>query len=149
MPARCAQFGRNKAATAASSIQSAPQFYLGTNLIISVESIDRQRFFGQHDRASIIGREQGAEEKLKQLSFQVSPIADFADMARKVMADGVPSEVRSDAVPGIWKSAGFRRSQGHYDRTVRGMAIYRLSLLLFCERPLCAVISTGRRNTLS
>jgi hypothetical protein len=55
-------------------------------LIISVESIDRQRFFGQHDRASIHRREQGGEEKLKRLSFKVSPIADFADMARKVMA---------------------------------------------------------------
>jgi len=50
-----------------------------------------------------IALQQGSEQKLKRLSFEASPNADFADMAKKLSADGVQSEVRSDAVPGIGK----------------------------------------------
>jgi len=51
--------------------------------------------------------EQGGEPKLERLSFEVSPSADFPDIARKLSADGVPSEVRSDSCPGIGKVLAF------------------------------------------
>jgi catechol 2,3-dioxygenase-like lactoylglutathione lyase family enzyme len=59
----------------------------------------------EHDRAFLASKtglltitlEQGGEPKLERLSFEVSPSADFADIARKLPADGVQSEVRSDS----------------------------------------------------
>ena len=51
--------------------------------------------------------ERGGDESLKRLSFEVSSNADLADMAKKLSADGVRSEVRSDDVPGIGKVLAF------------------------------------------
>src|SRR3981189_4004727 len=65
----------------------------------------------EHDRAFLASRtglltitlEQGGEPKLERLLFEVSPSADFTDIARKLSADGVQSEVRSDSFLGIRK----------------------------------------------
>src|SRR5204862_840002 len=35
------------------------------------------------------------------LSFEVSPSADFADLAKQLAKDGVRSELRNDSIPGI------------------------------------------------
>ena len=59
-----------------------------------------------------IAIEQGHEAKLKRLSFEVSPNANFADMAKRLSADGVQSEVRSDVVPGIGKVLAFDDPKG-------------------------------------
>jgi catechol 2,3-dioxygenase-like lactoylglutathione lyase family enzyme len=59
-----------------------------------------------------IALEQGREENLKRLSFEVSPKADFADMARKLGADGVKCEARSDTVPGIGEVLTFSDPKG-------------------------------------
>src|SRR5438552_2139148 len=59
-----------------------------------------------------IALEQGAEEKLSRLSFEVAPGADFADMAKKLSTDGVRSEVRSDPMPGIGKVLAFSDPKG-------------------------------------
>ncbi len=56
--------------------------------------------------------EQGREEGLRRISFEVSPKADVADMARKLAADGIKSEVRSDPVPGIGKVLAFDDPKG-------------------------------------
>jgi catechol 2,3-dioxygenase-like lactoylglutathione lyase family enzyme len=56
--------------------------------------------------------EQGLEESLRRLSFEVAPNADFADMARMLSADGVKSEARSDVVPGIGKALAFTDPSG-------------------------------------
>ena len=55
----------------------------------------------EHDRAFLASRtglltitlEQGGEPKLERLLFEVSPSADFTDIARKLSADGVQSEI--------------------------------------------------------
>ena len=59
-----------------------------------------------------IALEQGAREYLKRISFEVSPQSDFADMARMLMADGVNSQVRSDAAPGIASMLAFEDPKG-------------------------------------
>src|SRR5712664_325759 len=48
-----------------------------------------------------IALEQGGAASLKRLSFEVSPIADFADMAKQLSSAGVRSEVQGDRAPGI------------------------------------------------
>jgi catechol 2,3-dioxygenase-like lactoylglutathione lyase family enzyme len=59
-----------------------------------------------------IALEQGRNEGLKRISFEVSPHADFAGMAKTLSADGVRSEVRSDAVPGIGRVLAFDDPMG-------------------------------------
>ena len=68
----------------------------------------------EHDRAFLASKtgllttlEQGGEPKLERLLFEVSPSADFTDIARKLSADGVQSGVRSDSCPGIGKVLAF------------------------------------------
>lgn len=56
--------------------------------------------------------EEGRQEGLRRLSFEAAPNADFADMARTLSADGVASELRSDAVPGIGKALAFTDPAG-------------------------------------
>src|SRR6476660_8248328 len=51
--------------------------------------------------------EQGRQEGLKRISFEISPQVDFTDAARTLSADGVKSELRSDTVPGIGKTLAF------------------------------------------
>lgn len=59
-----------------------------------------------------IALELGGEESLKRLSFEVSPKTDFADMASALSAEGVKSELRSDAAPGIGKVLAFDDPRG-------------------------------------
>ena len=59
--------------------------------------------------------EAGREEDLKRISFEVSPKADFSDLAKTLAADGVKSEVRSDSVPGIGKVLAFADPKGTGD----------------------------------
>jgi len=54
-----------------------------------------------------IALEQGSQENLQRISFELSPSADFADMAQTLSRLGVKSELRSDAVPGIGKMLTF------------------------------------------
>jgi catechol 2,3-dioxygenase-like lactoylglutathione lyase family enzyme len=56
--------------------------------------------------------EQGRAEDLKRISFEVSPKADFADLAKALAADGVKSDVRSDSVPGVGKVLAFADPKG-------------------------------------
>jgi catechol 2,3-dioxygenase-like lactoylglutathione lyase family enzyme len=56
--------------------------------------------------------EQGGDENLTRISFEVSPTADFADLAKALGADGIKSEVRSDPVPGIGKVLAFQDPKG-------------------------------------
>ena len=56
--------------------------------------------------------EAGREEDLERISFEVSPTADFADLAKALAADGVKSEVRSDSMPGIGKVLAFADPKG-------------------------------------
>jgi hypothetical protein len=69
----------------------------------------------EHDRAFLASRtglltitlEQGGEPKLERLLYEVSPSADFTDIARKLSADGVQSDVRSDSCRGIGEVLAF------------------------------------------
>src|SRR5437764_15289986 len=82
-------------------------YYTEVNgLVLSAKDKGRA-FLASKTGLLTIALEQGREENLKRLSFEVAPNADFDDMAKKLSADGVRSEVRSDAVPGIGKVLAF------------------------------------------
>ena len=52
------------------------------------------------------------EKRCAQLSFQVSPEEDFADMAKRLLADGIKSDIKSDAAPGTPKVISFTDPKG-------------------------------------
>jgi catechol 2,3-dioxygenase-like lactoylglutathione lyase family enzyme len=75
---------------------------------LTLNSRDKARaFLASKTGLLTIALEQGNEARLLRLSFEVSPHTDFADMARTLAADGVTSETRSDAAPGIGKVLAF------------------------------------------
>jgi len=52
------------------------------------------------------------EKRCAQLSFQVSPEEDFADMAKRLLAEGIKSDIKSDAAPGTPKMISFQDPKG-------------------------------------
>ena len=55
---------------------------------------------------------QATEKRCAQLSFQVAPDEDFADMAKRLAADGIKSDIKSDAMPGTPKVISFQDPKG-------------------------------------
>jgi catechol 2,3-dioxygenase-like lactoylglutathione lyase family enzyme len=82
-----------------------------SGLVLSAKERNRA-FLASKTGLLTIALEQGREENLKRLSFEVSPNADFADMAKQLAADGVKSEVRGDSVPGIGEVLAFSDPKG-------------------------------------
>src|SRR5438552_382531 len=74
----------------------------------------------QKDRAFLAARSgqlaiellRGTAPSCAKLSFEVAPDEDFADMARRLSADGIKSELRSDAIPGTPKLLSFKDPKG-------------------------------------
>jgi catechol 2,3-dioxygenase-like lactoylglutathione lyase family enzyme len=56
--------------------------------------------------------EQGSEAKCARIAFEVSPTVSMADMAKRLQADGIQSEERSDAAPGTPKAITFTDNKG-------------------------------------
>src|SRR5882757_3297750 len=93
-------------------IERAITYYTDVNgLVLSAREKGRA-FLASKIGLLSIALEQGHEAKLKRLSFEVSHNANFADMAKRLSADGVQSEVRSDVVPGIGKVPAFDDPKG-------------------------------------
>jgi catechol 2,3-dioxygenase-like lactoylglutathione lyase family enzyme len=93
-----------------SDIERAINYYTDVNVLSAREK--GRAFLASKTGLLSIALEQGNEAKLKRLSFEVSPNANFADMAKRLLADGVQSEVRSDAVPGIGNVLAFDDPKG-------------------------------------
>src|SRR5262245_16077077 len=59
-----------------------------------------------------IALDKAEQARCTKLSFEVSPNADFGDMARELEKDGVRSELRNDSVPGIGQVLSFKDDKG-------------------------------------
>src|SRR5205085_1265999 len=87
-------------------------YYTDVNgLVLSAKEKARAFLASKTGLLSIV-LEQGNTATLKGLSFEVSPGADFADMARQLSSNGVRSEVRSDTAPGIGRVMNFTDPAG-------------------------------------
>src|SRR5258708_10546138 len=93
-------------------LDKAVAYYTDVNGLV-VASRDKDRaYLASKTGLLALALEKGGEENLRRISFEVSPKADFADMAKKLAADGIKSEVRSDPVPGIGKVLAFDDPKG-------------------------------------
>jgi catechol 2,3-dioxygenase-like lactoylglutathione lyase family enzyme len=55
---------------------------------------------------------QASEKRCARLSFQVSPEEDFTDMAKRLSAEGIKNDIKSDATPGTPKVISFTDPKG-------------------------------------
>jgi len=93
-------------------LDKAIDYYTGVaGLVLSAKEKDRA-FLASKTGLLTIALEQGREENLKRISFEVVPNADFAELAKALAADGVKSEMRNDSVPGIGKVLAFNDPKG-------------------------------------
>ncbi|HTK12726.1 MAG TPA: VOC family protein [Xanthobacteraceae bacterium] len=60
----------------------------------------------------VLHLKKGAAANCTQLAFEVAPDASFKDMAAALKADGVASEERNDAIPGVGKTLSFLDPKG-------------------------------------
>jgi catechol 2,3-dioxygenase-like lactoylglutathione lyase family enzyme len=56
--------------------------------------------------------EKGAEASCARIAFEVSPGVSMADMAKRLGADGLKSEERTDSIPGTPKTLAFKDNKG-------------------------------------
>ena len=84
-------------------VEKALEYWTGVNGLKLLQHGPRRAYLASKIGLLTIVLEQGREENLKRIAFEVSPKMDLPDMAKALAADGVKSEVRSDEVPGIGK----------------------------------------------
>jgi len=93
-------------------LDRAIDYYTGVaGLVLSAKEKDRA-FLASKTGLLTIALEQGREENLKRISFEVVPNSDFGELAKALAADGVKSEMRNDSVPGIGKVLAFNDPKG-------------------------------------
>ncbi len=93
-------------------LDKALAYYTEVNGLV-LNSRDKDRaYLASKTGLLTIALEKGRDAGLRRISFEVSPKADVADMARKLAADGIKSEVRGDPVPGIGKVLAFNDPKG-------------------------------------
>ena len=56
--------------------------------------------------------EKGSEAACTRIAFEVSPALSMAEMSKRLQADGLNSEERTDALPGTSKSLAFTDAKG-------------------------------------
>src|SRR5438309_822999 len=93
-------------------LDKALAYYTEVNGLV-LHSRDKDRaYLASKTGLLTVALEKGRDEGLRRISFEVSPKADVADMAKKLAADGIKSELRTDAVPGIGKVLAFNDPKG-------------------------------------
>jgi catechol 2,3-dioxygenase-like lactoylglutathione lyase family enzyme len=93
-------------------LDKALAYYTEVNGLV-LNSRDKDRaFLASKTGLLTIALEKGHAEGLRRISFEVSPKADVADMAKKLAADGIKSELRTDSVPGIGRVLAFNDPKG-------------------------------------
>jgi catechol 2,3-dioxygenase-like lactoylglutathione lyase family enzyme len=93
-------------------LDKALAYYIEVNGLV-LNSRDKDRaYLASKTGLLTIALEKGPDAGLRRISFEVSPKADVADMAKKLSTDGIKSELRSDPVPGIGKVLAFNDPKG-------------------------------------
>ena len=87
-------------------------YYTQVNGLALVGREKKRAFLATKTGQLVVQLEHASEPRCVKISFEVAPNEDFADMARRLSADGIKSEVRSDAVPGMPKVLAFQDPKG-------------------------------------
>jgi catechol 2,3-dioxygenase-like lactoylglutathione lyase family enzyme len=80
---------------------------------LAVVGKERDRVFLSARAGSLaIELRRGAARRCTSLSFEVAQNEDFTDMQRRLTADGIKSDIRSDSIPGTPKVLAFEDPKG-------------------------------------
>ena len=95
-----------------SDLDKAIAYYTEVNGLVLSDRQNGRAFLASKTGLLSIALEQGSAPQLKRLSFEVSPLTDFGDMAKQLATHGVRSEVRTDAIPGVGELLTFTDPAG-------------------------------------
>jgi catechol 2,3-dioxygenase-like lactoylglutathione lyase family enzyme len=87
-------------------------YYTQVNGLALIARDKNRAFLATKTGQLVVQLERADQPRCAKISFEVAPNEDFADMARRLSADGIKSEVRSDAVPGMPKVLAFQDPKG-------------------------------------
>ena len=87
-------------------------YYTDVNGLVLNAKSERNAFLASKTGLLTVALELGSEQGLTRISFEVSPHVDDADMVKRLAADGIRSELRSDAIPGIGRMLTFDDPNG-------------------------------------
>ena len=87
-------------------------YYTDVNGLVLNAKSKRSAFLASKTGLLTVALELGSEEGLKRISFEVSPHVDEVDIVKRLSADGIRSDVRSDAIPGIGRVLTFDDPNG-------------------------------------
>lgn len=74
---------------------------------------DRDRaFLATKTGQLVVDLVRGGEAKCVKLAFEVGPGEDFADMAKRLTAEGIKSDIKSDDIPGTSRLLSFTDNKG-------------------------------------
>src|SRR5262245_12873016 len=93
-------------------LDRAVAYYTQVNGLVLHAKDRSQAFLASKTGLLTIALERGDAANLRRLSFEVSPHADFSDIAKNLAEDGVKCDRLSDAVPGISKMLAFNDPTG-------------------------------------
>jgi len=87
-------------------------YYTQVNGLALVAREKNRAFLATKSGLLVVQLERADQPRCAKISFEVAPNEDFADMARRLAADGIKSEQRSDAIPGLSKVLSFQDPKG-------------------------------------
>jgi catechol 2,3-dioxygenase-like lactoylglutathione lyase family enzyme len=88
------------------------EYYTQVNGLALAAREKNRAFLATKSGLLVVQLERADHARCAKISFEVAPNEDFADMARRLSADGIKSEQRSDAIPGIPKVLAFQDPKG-------------------------------------
>jgi catechol 2,3-dioxygenase-like lactoylglutathione lyase family enzyme len=87
-------------------------YYTQVNGLALVAREKNRAFFATRTGQLVVQLDRADHARCAKISFEVAPNENFADMARRLTADGIKSEQRSDSVPGMPKVLAFQDPKG-------------------------------------
>ena len=83
--------------------------------VVGLHVVDREpkrAFLGTNSGQLAVVLKLGAHETCERISFEVSPLAGFAEMSKHLAALGLKAETRTDSIPGISQILTFQDLKG-------------------------------------
>jgi catechol 2,3-dioxygenase-like lactoylglutathione lyase family enzyme len=93
-------------------LDKAITYHTQVNGLVLVAREKNRAFLATKIGQLIVELDRGDQPRCIKLAFEVSPNADFNELARELAKDGIRSEQRSDGLPGIPKVLAFEDNKG-------------------------------------
>jgi len=93
-------------------LDQAIDYYTGVNGLVLAEREKDRAFFASKTGLLVVRLDKGDDPVCTSLAFEVAADSDFGAMSRRLAAEGIKGEVRSDSCPGIGEVLAFEDNKG-------------------------------------